>query len=131
MSSVQSAFAQRKTNTLVALATSPAVYSLAGISAAFPAATGAVSAVGSVLVVGTAANIVALLGAAGSAPAVAPVQYQSVMDIGKNIFIEANTSDAFVKLREVSYETTPGIYTNAYVVVESNVLAAPVKVARV
>ena len=131
MSSVHSAVAQRKPNTLVALA-APTVYSLALLQSTF-AANGGVAQIGSNFVVGTSANIVSLLAAAATTPA--PAQYQSLLDIGKTLVIQedgtaaATVPFAEVKLTEVSYISS-GVVVNAYVVTESSVVGAPVKVAR-
>ena len=134
MSSVQSAVAQRKSNTFVAIAV-PTVYSLAGIQAAFTTANGAVNQIGSNFVVGSAANIVSVLGAATGAPT-APVIYQSLQNVGKMLVIQedgtaaATVPFAEVKLMEVSYVTAAGVTVQAYVVTESSVASILVKVAR-
>ena len=134
MSSVQSAIAQRKSNTFVAYAV-PTVYSLAGIQAAFTIGNGAVAQIGSNFVVGTAANISTILGAATGAPT-APVIYQSLQNLGKTLVFQedgtvgANVPFAEVKLMEVQYVTSANVTVQAYVVTESSVPSILVKVAR-
>ena len=72
---------------------------------------------------------------AGTVLLASPATAQKLLDIGKTLVIQedgtaaATVPFAEVKLTEVSYISS-GVVVNAYVVTESSVVGAPVKVAR-
>jgi len=119
MSSVQSAFSQRKTNALLTVA-STALYTLAGVVGANSTA----AVLGSVLVVPAGTGL-----ALGSSSTVAA--NKSLTDIGKDLIVESAGSNEFIKLREVKFQSSASTWVTGYVVVESNFQDAAITVARV
>ena len=117
MSSVQSAFAQRKTNGFVVNSSASVnLYSLADLTTQLAAVSA--TQIGSVFVAPTAAAIVTAFAAASSS--VTAAASSTLTDIGKTIVIEAAGTDAYVTLREVKYMTAVTTFVTGFVVVDNN-----------
>lgn len=122
MSSVQSAFSQRKTNGFKVDVANTPLYQLATVLAALPAS--------SVQLGGSAGSMFVCPSApSGLGASTNLLVSKYLTDLGKTLVIQFN--DSVTKLQEVKYQTDANTWVTGYVVVESTWNAFAVQVSRV